>query len=560
MHFLSSRIFSIIVNLLVLLFFYDSAIATESNTIQNIIKIKTYISNSNGSFSFVSYGSAISIGSSRILTNAHVILGTDDEPTWLYEICFSTDFEKVPVCQETARLIAYDTVADLAILELSHTISLNPFSLSSSKLAIGSYVSMYGYPGIGGETITRTEWKIAGFEQTMYKIDGSIDHGNSGGGAFNNSWELVGIPTAVASDNASIGYMIPIKRIQEFLSKRTNNYEIYTHKINNSFLKFVQKNQSYRSDIPLFKWNDLIVKNPRRYGFALKSAMVSSDNTMVNWSFSDSYDRVHFTISCTDDAGGITGWQARMNWLITEKKLYPTWSISSIDENDFFTVFSWSKWYKAWVTLYFKKYDACYADIDYLDSRKDTKSLNKAINFLKKEVSFYQKYTLRDSHDNQYFKIEHTPKDVRVIRSIDSIGTESVILGLEIVPWQWINATIEWKEYPALSDLWVVLGTDFAEANTWQEYITLGIKNGIEPSKIQNIELGTDQKWILFSSYNSDKKMTTLVFEYTYKTQDNKYAYWTWSAAIKGDQNIDIDRVKKLFTWLIYPGKSFLVD
>lgn len=63
---------------------------------------------------------------------------------------------------------------------------------------------MYGYPGIGGETITRTDGKIAGYEQLMYKIDGSIDHGNSGGGAFNNSGELIGMPTAVASDNASI--------------------------------------------------------------------------------------------------------------------------------------------------------------------------------------------------------------------------------------------------------------------------------------------------------------------------------------------------------------------
>ncbi len=41
--------------------------------------------------------------------------------------------------------------------------------------------------------------------------------------------------------------------------------------------------------------------------------MVSMDNSIGNWSFSDSYDRVHFTISCTDDAGRISGWQARLN-------------------------------------------------------------------------------------------------------------------------------------------------------------------------------------------------------------------------------------------------------
>ena len=50
-------------SLLVFFLFCDSAIATESITIQNILKIKTYITNPNGSFSFSSYGSAIAIGS-----------------------------------------------------------------------------------------------------------------------------------------------------------------------------------------------------------------------------------------------------------------------------------------------------------------------------------------------------------------------------------------------------------------------------------------------------------------------------------------------------------------
>jgi len=122
-----------------------------------VIKIKTYESLSDGSYVFRSYGSAIAISPSRILTNAHVITDPDDVPTGHYEVCFSTDFERVPVCRETARLIAFDTVADLAILELSHTDTLRPFALSPSKIAIGSYVSMYGYPAIGGETITRTE-------------------------------------------------------------------------------------------------------------------------------------------------------------------------------------------------------------------------------------------------------------------------------------------------------------------------------------------------------------------------------------------------------------------
>ncbi len=560
MYFWISRICVAIVSLTTLLFLSYSASAAESDIIQNIIKIKTYTAESNGSFVFTSYGSAIAIGRSRILTNAHVILGKDDVPTGLYEVCFSTDFEKVPVCHDSARLIAYDSVADLAILEFSHTQSLTPFTFASSKIAIGSYVSMYGYPGIGGETITRTEGKIAGYEQTMYKIDWSIDHGNSGGGAFNNSWELLGIPTAVASDNASIGYMIPVKRIIEFLGKKTSNYEIFTGSRNPSFINFLKRNQSYTPNTAIYSWNDLVIKNPRRYGFMLKTSIISQDNTMVNWNFSDRYDRLHFTISCTDDAGGIPGWKARLDGLVSERELYPDWNIESTDENDFLTIYSSSKAYKPGVTLYYKKYDACYADIDYLDARKDHKSLQRAMDFLKKEITFKAPYLLKDTHSNPFFTLPHTGNDIRVIRSIDSLGTESILLGFTILSWQWISAVIEGKTYDSLSDLSTALGTDFGTVKTWNDYIALGIKSGIDAWKIVTVSLSPTQKGVLYSHYNTDKKNTTLAFAYSYITSEGRYAYWTWSAVVTGNQTTDMARLRHIFEWLIYPGQSFLKD
>lgn len=134
-----------------------SVSASEASIIQSIIKIKTYTVSDDGAFVFTSYGSAIAISPSRILTNAHVILDANSNPTGKYEVCISQNFESVPRCTDVARLIAYDVVADLAILELEQTTTLIPFVLSHNKIAIGSYVSMYGYPGIGGETITRTE-------------------------------------------------------------------------------------------------------------------------------------------------------------------------------------------------------------------------------------------------------------------------------------------------------------------------------------------------------------------------------------------------------------------
>ena len=154
--------------------------------------------------------------------------------------------------------------------------------------------------------------------------------------------------------------------------------------MNQSFIQFLARNQSYNPNLASYHWNDLFVKNPRPYGFILKSSMVSADNTMMNWTFADSYDRVHFSISCTDDAGGILGWQARKNGFETEKNLNPTWNMKMIDDDEYLTIYSSKKDYKSSVVVYYRTYDACFGDIDYLDARKDAKSLEKAIRFLKK--------------------------------------------------------------------------------------------------------------------------------------------------------------------------------
>jgi hypothetical protein len=559
MYFFISRIFCSILALVLFSSIESTVFGNETNTIKNIIKIKTYTSTQNSPFVFTSYGSAIAISPSRILTNAHVILDADGEPTWLYEICFSDTYEKIPVCRDTARLIAYDTVADLAILELYHTNSLQSFSFATTKLAIGSYVSMYGYPGIGGETITRTEWKIAGFEQFMYKIDGSIDHGNSGGGAFNNSGELVGMPTAVASDNASIGYMIPIPRIEEFLSKKSTNYDIYTHQKNKKFIEFITRNQSYSERKSKYTWNNLIIRNPYSYGFQLKDTMISSDNTMIQWSFIDKYERVKFMISCTNDAGWLLGWQTRLNGFEAEKKQYPTWDMRLTNDEEYLTIYSTNKWYKSSAILYYKWYDACFADIEYQDIKKDTKSLGKAFQFLKKWVSFSNSYTISSSQSNQFFDIKNAPNNIRVIKSIDTTGNESIVLGLEIPKWNWMNAVIEWKKYPTIQELGNALGADFDETKTWNQYLAFWVKNGIDPSRIHRIALWENQSWVLYSLYNSDKKSTKIIFEYTYIAPENAYAYWNWSVNMNGDFVPDPKIFEWLFQYLTFPGRSFLL-
>ena len=137
--------------------------------------------------------------------------------------------------------------------------------------------------------------------------------------------------------------MIPIERIEMFLSRRTNNYERYTGTLDRDFTKFLKRNQSYTTTKSLYKWNDLHVKNPRPYGFVLKNSIVSNDNRMLSWLFADMYERVKLTLSCTDDAGGLLGWEARRDGFVEEQKSYPTWEMRAMEDEKYYTIYSSSK-------------------------------------------------------------------------------------------------------------------------------------------------------------------------------------------------------------------------
>ncbi len=77
----------------------------------------------------------------------------------------------------------------------------------SDKLELGDVVSIFGYPGIGGETVTFTSGSVAGFtsesgvqgNRAWIKTDAVIAGGNSGGTAVDDDGKLVGIPTQAAA-------------------------------------------------------------------------------------------------------------------------------------------------------------------------------------------------------------------------------------------------------------------------------------------------------------------------------------------------------------------------
>jgi S1-C subfamily serine protease len=79
----------------------------------------------------------------------------------------------------------------------------------SDRVEIEDALRIYGYPSIGGSTITFTRGSVSGFDsepgvrgRAWIKTDATISGGNSGGTALNDAGQLVGVPTQASVSSA----------------------------------------------------------------------------------------------------------------------------------------------------------------------------------------------------------------------------------------------------------------------------------------------------------------------------------------------------------------------
>lgn len=172
-----------------------------------------------------------------ILTNKHVVT---DEDGSLIEVCiigFIEDISREPNfgTYEDPNLaeVKYNTNTDdmdTAILYLSnHTNKTYSFidiwNSNSASLRFGDKVEVIGFPSIGGSTITYSSGDFSGFgsgsdgTQNFIKTTVPLEHGNSGGAAYDPSGRFVGIPTmVVAGELNSLSYILSINSIKNWLS------------------------------------------------------------------------------------------------------------------------------------------------------------------------------------------------------------------------------------------------------------------------------------------------------------------------------------------------------
>jgi serine protease Do len=163
-----------------------------------------------------------------ILTNSHVIEGAET---------IRISFEDEARAQTyAAKVIGRDTLTDSALLQLTelpdHPLTEMRFG-DSDQMQPGDWVMAIGNPfrlghsvSVGVISALGRPFGVVGREQPMLQTDAAINPGNSGGPLLNIRGEVVGMNTAIYTDqrsaNIGIGFATPINAIRDLLPQLRN--------------------------------------------------------------------------------------------------------------------------------------------------------------------------------------------------------------------------------------------------------------------------------------------------------------------------------------------------
>ena len=195
-----------------------AATRTTSHSIgTGVVVIETNLAYQNAAAA----GTGIVLTSSgRILTNNHVIAGA------------TTIRVVVPKTPHTytARVVGYDTTADVAVLQLQKASHLKTVTTdNSSNLKLGARVTAVGNAG-GTGRLTSSRGNVTGLHKSimvqgdsgtteqltgLIETNAALQPGDSGGPLLNTAGRVVGIDTAASSSSpfasaSRDGYAIPI--------------------------------------------------------------------------------------------------------------------------------------------------------------------------------------------------------------------------------------------------------------------------------------------------------------------------------------------------------------
>ncbi|HET7698057.1 MAG TPA: trypsin-like peptidase domain-containing protein [Vicinamibacterales bacterium] len=164
-----------------------------------------------------------------VLTNNHVVDGAETIRISLYGAERLESFQ--------AKIVGHDTLTDTALLQMTEMprAPLTPIRFGDSEqMQAGDWVMAIGNPFRLGHSVSvgvisalgRPFGGTPGRAQNMLQTDAAINPGNSGGPLLNVRGEVVGMNTAIYTDersaNIGIGFATPINTIRDLLPQLRN--------------------------------------------------------------------------------------------------------------------------------------------------------------------------------------------------------------------------------------------------------------------------------------------------------------------------------------------------
>lgn len=190
---------------------------------------------------------ALILDGKYVVTNAHVAaLSAKDGPKYsdckILTIGLSDSSGLNPLDYVGGSVSTIDTERDLALIELNVPISSSDrksLSIRSNDIGLESTIRVFGYPGIGGDSLTVSSGIISGLDQSekfsYFKTNADISAGNSGGPVVDNKGRLVGIATSIArqevdcssgttcyTEGNGLGLVRPISLLQPLILEISN--------------------------------------------------------------------------------------------------------------------------------------------------------------------------------------------------------------------------------------------------------------------------------------------------------------------------------------------------
>ncbi|HVK22174.1 MAG TPA: MarP family serine protease [Actinokineospora sp.] len=159
-------------------------------------------------------GSGFVVAKERVMTNAHVVAGTD-------EVSVEVGNRQLP-----ARVVHYDPATDLAILSVSG-LTAEPLPFAAGDATSGQDAIVLGYPLDGPYTASparvRDRIPLRGpdiydsstVNRDVFTLRAKVLSGNSGGPLIDRKGEVIGVVFGAAVDNSETGFALTAAEVRD---------------------------------------------------------------------------------------------------------------------------------------------------------------------------------------------------------------------------------------------------------------------------------------------------------------------------------------------------------